>query len=98
MTLEIENETLKIREEHTSQILDLEDKKQNTKQQIEKKYITRLNEMKKEIEDKHIAIQNMQKIINSQEKEINQLKENFLFNEEIKKSKNELTNRNDTLR
>jgi predicted nucleic acid-binding Zn-ribbon protein len=90
MALEIEDETLKVRSDHTKQIMQMEEKKNEIRDRLDKKYQKEINYLKEELEDKHIALTNMQKLINKQEKEIENLKEKTKLKEQIDKAKSEL--------
>ncbi|MDD3083442.1 MAG: hypothetical protein PHP82_00275 [Candidatus ainarchaeum sp.] len=77
--LEIEEETLKVRQEHTNQIINLNDQKNILKEEMEKNYSREIKRLKKELEEKNIPIKNMQNLIEMQEKEIKKLKEKTNF-------------------
>ncbi|MFA5763274.1 MAG: hypothetical protein WC915_00505 [archaeon] len=86
MALEIEDETIKVRNEHTNQIMSLEEKKTEIKELVEKRFKREIDRLRREIEDKHIALTNMQKLIENQEKEIKILKSKNELKLEIQKT------------
>ncbi len=92
--IEIEEETLKARQNYSKEIIDLNEQKSELKEKLEEKYLREINNLKKDINDKHVGLENMQKLIEIQEKQIKKLKEKIQTNFEIKKAQNELTNQN----
>ncbi len=74
MALEIEQETLKIRSEYTKEILEIEDKKNTFKEKVSERYVKEIDYLKKELNDKSVALANVIKLIEQQEKEIRRLK------------------------
>lgn len=74
MALEIEHETISIRNSYTHQLLDLERKKSEIEESAREKYAKQLAGLRKETEEKTVSIINLNKMILEQEKEIDRLK------------------------
>ncbi|MEK6959029.1 MAG: hypothetical protein AABW59_03225 [archaeon] len=74
MALQIEEDTLRLRTEYTSKILDLEEKKIAAEERAGAKYEKQVRDIQREIEEKNIALKNARKTIEDQEKEIRRLK------------------------
>ncbi|MDD4250907.1 MAG: hypothetical protein PHX27_01800 [Candidatus ainarchaeum sp.] len=89
IAIEIEEDTLRIRQEQTRQIMQISEEKNDIKEKIENKYLNNIKKLRQENDDKHLALTNMQKLIESQEKEIKILKETI--NQKIKETDNEKT-------
>ncbi len=75
IALEVESETITIRNSYTHQLLDFEKRKTELEEKIKQKYINEIGSKKKEIEEKSMAIVNLTKLIEEQEKEIKILKQ-----------------------
>ncbi len=74
MALEIEQDTLQIRNEHARQIVEMEEKKANIQEKLQAKYSEEINNLKKQLADKSNATEKMNKLIEKQEEEIKRLK------------------------
>jgi hypothetical protein len=90
MALEIEDETLKIRSEHTKQLMLLEEKKIKIKELTEKRFKKEIDRLREEVNHKQLALINSQKLMDKQEKEIKLIKEEQNLKKEIAQAKKEL--------
>jgi len=75
LALEIEQDTLHTRSEYTKQLLELEEKKQNIEERLKEKYDKDLSSLKKQFDEKNIALRNSHKLIEQLEEEIKRGKE-----------------------
>ena len=74
LALEIEQETLHTRSEYTKKVLEMDEKKQNIEERMKEKYEKELASIKKQFEEKSIALKHSQKIIDHQEEELKKIK------------------------
>ncbi len=74
IALEVEHETMSIRNSYTHQLLELEKKKAEIEEKIREKYLKQINDLKRELEEKTVSNINLNKLISEQEKEITHLK------------------------
>jgi hypothetical protein len=72
--LEIERETIDLRSEYTTQLLGLEQKKQEVEEKARAHFEKRIKQMEKDLEEKGSALKNLNKIVEDQEREIRRLK------------------------
>ncbi len=72
--IEVEGETLKLRNTYTNEILNIENKKNEIKEKLNKKYSEEIRSLKKELNEKSISLANIIKLVEEQEKEIKRLK------------------------
>jgi hypothetical protein len=74
LALEIEQETISTRSNYTKEILNMQDHKNEYKQKIAKKYEEDIKRLKKELNEKSLAMSNILKLVEEQENQIKKLK------------------------
>lgn len=74
MALEIENETLTLRSNYTRELLNIEDQKREFKEKLSKNYEDEIKKLKRELNEKNIAMTNILKLVDDQEKKIEKIK------------------------
>ncbi|HNV01164.1 MAG TPA: hypothetical protein PKK60_01920 [archaeon] len=75
IALEVEQETITIRNSYTHQLLDFEKRKNEIEEKIKQKYQKETQNVKNEIEEKRLSIVNLMKLVEEQEREIKILKQ-----------------------
>lgn len=75
IALEVEQETITIRNSYTHQLLDFEKRKTELEDKIKQKYLKELSSSKKELEEKSLSLINLMKLVEEQEREIKILKQ-----------------------
>jgi DNA repair exonuclease SbcCD ATPase subunit len=73
--LEIEQETLQLRGTYSKELLNLQEEKMAYKNELENKYKTEIERLKKELKEKTEHIKNLQEAILQREKKINEIEE-----------------------
>lgn len=76
IALEVEQETITVRNSYTHQLLDFEKRKNELEEKIKQKYLKEIQNTKKELEEKSLALVNLMKLVEEQEKTIQKLKQN----------------------
>lgn len=84
--IDVESETLQLRNNYTKELLNIEDKKSELKEKLNKKYSEEIKNLKKELNEKSISLANIVKLVEEQEKEIKELRKLNLLNQNSKKS------------
>jgi hypothetical protein len=74
IVLELEEETIKIRQDQTQQIMTMNEQRDSLKENIRNKYINEIKKLKKENENKQSGLDNLQRLVEMQENEIRRLK------------------------
>ncbi|NMA44497.1 MAG: hypothetical protein GX950_01645 [Candidatus Diapherotrites archaeon] len=75
IALEVEQETIAVKNSYTHQLLDFEKRKSEIEEKIKQKYQKETEKLKNEIEEKRLSSVNLMKIVEEQEKEIKILKQ-----------------------
>jgi len=74
IAIEVEKETIDLRSEYTTQLLSLEQKKQEVEEKVKGLFEKRIKQMEKDLEEKSLALKNLNRIVEDQEKEIKRIK------------------------
>jgi chromosome segregation ATPase len=75
LTLEVEHETITKRSEYTKQLLELEEKKQAIEEKYKERYEKEAMQIKKQLEEKTLALKHANKLVDQLEEEIQKLKQ-----------------------
>ena len=75
--LEVEQEALRTKSHYNTELLSLEEKKQELEEKMRGKYEKELGELKRAVEEKTLMIRHMNKLLSEQENKISALKAGF---------------------